>query len=277
MLRIPNMAFNLDLYKERTARLRWDDLDFTSFESSPLDEDVLRCIRYMHDVEFHTVCYLRDLLLTPAHGDPEVTAFLSFWVYEEYWHGEVLAGVLEAHGESFGSSRIAPMRRGLGIRDKFRPYIMSIGSSLIGDDFVALHMSWGAINELTTQAGYAQLSRRAGHPVLSALLSRIMKQEGLHIDFYYNQSMKRLAESSRSRTLTRAALAKFWKPVGAGVMSESETQHLGQFLFGDQMGQEALQRIDRRIDRLPGLANLSLLESAVEPISLSRPAMSRIA
>lgn len=277
MLRTLDMAFNLDLYKERTARLYWEDLDFTVFESDRLGEDVLRCIRYMHDVEFHTVCYLRDLLLTPAHADPEITAFLSFWVYQEYWHGEALAGVLEAHGEPSGASRIASMRNGLGIKDKFRPYIMSIGSSLIGDDFVALHMSWGAINELTTQAGYAQLSRRAGSPILSALLSRIMKQEGLHIDFYYNQSMKRLTESRRSRTLTRAALSKFWKPVGAGVMSESETQHLGQFLFGDQVGQEALQRIDRKVDRLPGLAGLALLESAVEPVEVDKPVMSKIA
>lgn len=271
------MAFNLDLYKERSARLRWEDLDFTEFRSSPLDQDVLRCIRYMHDVEFHTVCYLRDLLLTPAHADPEMTAFLSFWVYEEYWHGEALAGVLEAHGEPHGPDRVASMRIGLGMKDKFRPYIMSIGSSLIGNDFVALHMSWGAINELTTQAGYAQLSRRAGHPVLSALVSRIMKQEGLHIDFYYNQSMKRLGESRRSRTLTRVALSKFWKPVGAGVMSESDTQHLGQYLFGDEVGQEALKRIDRRIDRLPGLAGLALLQSAVEPVSSNHPVMSKIA
>ena len=27
-------------------------------------------IEYMHDVELHTICYLRDLLVTPAHNDP---------------------------------------------------------------------------------------------------------------------------------------------------------------------------------------------------------------
>lgn len=90
------MVFDLDAYKERTARLRWDDLDLTSFSTNPISEEPLCCVRYMHDVEFYTVCYLRDLLLTPAHSDPEVTAFLSFWVYEEYWHGEALAAVLEA-------------------------------------------------------------------------------------------------------------------------------------------------------------------------------------
>lgn len=268
------MTFDLESYKERTTRLRWDDLDFASFSIRPLGDETLRCIRYMHDVEFHTVCYLRDLLLTPAHADPEVTAFLSFWVYEEYWHGEALAKVLDAHGEPSGPARVAPMRSGLGFIDKLRPYIMSLGGSLIGGDFTALHMSWGAINEWTTQSGYAQLSRRATNPILSELLSRIMKQEGLHIDFYSSQAMKRLADSSRARRLTRAALKRFWRPVGAGVMAEAETKFLGQHLFGDVVGLDAARRIDRRIDRLPGLAGLALLESAVMPEQTARPSVS---
>ena len=48
----------------------------------------------MHDVEHHTVCYLRDLLVTPAHRDPEITTFLTMWTFEEFWHGEAIAAVL---------------------------------------------------------------------------------------------------------------------------------------------------------------------------------------
>ena len=66
----------------------------------------------MHDVEHHTVCYLRDLLLTPAHQDPEITSFLSCWVFEEMWHGEAIGRVLEAHGEEAGAPRIAALRHG---------------------------------------------------------------------------------------------------------------------------------------------------------------------
>ena len=40
----------------------------------------------------------------------------------------------------------------------------------------------------TTQAGYAQLARLSGHPVLSEVLGRIMRQEGRHIDFYASQA-----------------------------------------------------------------------------------------
>ncbi len=65
----------------------------------------------MHDVEYHTVCYLRDLLVTPAHADPEITAFLTFWNHEELWHGEALAAVLRAHGRTAGDARIGSVRQ----------------------------------------------------------------------------------------------------------------------------------------------------------------------
>ena len=61
----------------------------------------------MHDVELHTICYLRDLLVTPAHADPDVTTFLSCWAYEELWHGEALGDVLAAHGRPSGAARVS--------------------------------------------------------------------------------------------------------------------------------------------------------------------------
>ena len=74
---LDRVRFDIADYKSRTDRLRWDDLDFDAFRSHPLDDDTLRVIEYMHDVELHTICYLRDLLVTPAHNDPDVTTFLT--------------------------------------------------------------------------------------------------------------------------------------------------------------------------------------------------------
>ena len=156
------MDFNLETYKRRTGRLEWADLDLAgAFQRQPLDVDTLRCLRYMHDVEFHTVCYLRDLLLSPAHQDAEITAFLSFWVYEEFWHGEAIAEVLAAHSETAGEARIASLRRSLGLRDRLAPIATMAAGGIFGRDFVALHMTWGAINEWTTQAAYSRLARLA--------------------------------------------------------------------------------------------------------------------
>lgn len=262
------MEFDIDAYKARTDRLRWDDLDFDAFARQRLDEAALRCLRFMHDVEYHTVCYLRDVLVSPAHADPEVTSFLSFWVFEEFWHGEALASVLEAHGEPAGRLRVEAMRRRLGVADRLRPLAMMAGSALAGRDFVAVHMAWGAINEWTTQAGYARLARRSGHPVLAELLRRIMRQEGRHIDFYASQAECRLAGSGRARRLTRWALRRLWTPVGSGVMPAEETRHLATYLFDGEEGIAVARRIDRHVDRLPGLSGLGLLESAFRQVGL---------
>jgi hypothetical protein len=139
---------------------------------------------------------------------------------------------------------------------------MALGGWIGGTDFTAVHMTWGAINEWTTQAGYSQLSQRADHPVLSSLLKRIMRQEGRHIDFYATEAADRLAASTRAQRLTRMALRRFWAPVGSGVMAEDEVGFLAGYLMGDEVGREAARRIDRQIDRLPGLASLNLVERA---------------
>ena len=141
---------------------------------------------------------------------------------------------------------------------------MIIGSGLAGSDFTAVHMTWGAINEWTTQAAYAQLSRLSSHPVLSELLGRIMRQEGRHIDFYASEAERRLNARAGARRLARTACGRFWHPVGAGVMPAGETRFLATHLFGDDQGRQAAQRIDRRIDRLPGLSDLRLIQGAVD-------------
>ncbi|MGH9054687.1 MAG: ferritin-like domain-containing protein [Acidimicrobiales bacterium] len=261
--RTPSMGFDIDRYCSLATKLDAGDLDFSSFQDAPLPAEVLRCLRYMHDIENHTVCYLRDVLVTRAHKDPEVTTFLTFWNYEEYWHGEAIARVLAAHGEVAGRSRAEELRRRLPRRDAWRPLTFQLGS-LLTPHLTAVHMTWGAINEWTTQAGYARLATLAGHPVLAELLHRIMRQEGRHIDFYLSQANRRLSASRSAQRLTRWALRRFWAPVGNSVMPDAEVRFLSSFLFGGHEGRAVAERIDRRVDRLPGLAGLGLLQRAAQ-------------
>jgi hypothetical protein len=256
------MSTDLTALTQRSARLSVDGIDFQAFAEQPLDRDSLRCLRYMHDVEHHTACYLRDLLVTRAHRDPEVTGFLACWAYEEHWHGDAIANVLAAHGELAGTDRIATLRRKLPRRDALRPLLFGLGSALT-DHMVAIHMTWGAVNEWTTQAGYSRLATKANHPVLSDLLRRIMKQEGRHIDFYAGQARQRLADNPRAQRVVRFALRRLWAPVGSGVMPKPEVTFLATHLFGDEDGEASAQRVDRSIHRLPGLDGLHLLEAAV--------------
>jgi hypothetical protein len=250
-----SMAFDISEYAQTAAPVRFDDLDYAAFETQPLSAEALRCMRYMSDIESHTICYLRDLLVTPSHADPDVTTFLTMWALEEYWHGEALAKVLDVHGITTGSEHIRGVRRRLGWRDRIAPIHQAIIANVIGVDFVAVHMSWGAINEWSTHAAYTGLAERENHPVLTKLLERIMRQESRHVAFYATQAKDRLARSTRAQKLTRFALKHFWEPVGSGVTPKAETSFMVHHLFSERVAEQ----IDEKIDRLPGQAGLNLI------------------
>jgi rubrerythrin len=246
----------------RSEALDLSGIDFDQFVREPLDEPTLRCIRYMHDVEHHTVCYLRDLLVTPLHKDPAVTTFLAIWAYEEHWHGEALGQVLKAHGEPANNERVESLRGSLGALDRMRPLISQLTTSIIPGS-TAVPLAWGAVNEWTTQAGYARLAELARNPTLTELLRRIMRQEGRHIDFYSHEAALRLSQHRLARRTARFMLHRFWAPVGSGVMPAREVNFLTRHLFGGEAGRISLARIDRQIDRLPGLAGLHLASRAM--------------
>lgn len=255
------MRFDIDTYQAHSGRITWDDLDFSVFREQPLSPTGLRCLRYMHDVEFHTVCYLRDLLVTRAHDDHDVTTFLTIWNFEELYHGEAIAAVLAAHDEEGGSARVEPLRKRLGWRQPVGTLASMLGS-LAMRDVTAVHMMWGAVNEWTAQAAYGRLSSREANPVLSALLRRIMRQEGRHVDFYASEAHRRLEGNRNAQRITRMALRRFWRPVGSGVVPPDDVRFLTTHLFGDDDGRAVVERIDRRIHRLPGLDGLDLVSRA---------------
>jgi hypothetical protein len=249
------MTFDISGYAQTAAPVRFDDLDYAAFKDKPLSAEALRCIRYMSDIESHTICYLRDLLVTPSHADPDVTTFLTMWAFEEFWHGEALAKVLEVHGITTGSEHIRTVRGRLGWKDRIAPIHQAIIANVVGVDFVAVHMSWGAVNEWATHAAYTGLAERENHPVLTQLLERIMRQETRHAAFYASQARQRLARSSRARRLTRFALKRFWRPVGSDVTPAAETNFMVRHLFTERVAGQ----IDEKVDRLPGQQGLRLI------------------
>lgn len=138
------MEMTIDRYTELVAPVSLEGLDLDEgFADHRLEEDVLRCIRDMHDIEMHTVCYLRDLLVTSAHRDPEITTFVTFWSYEEYWHGAALAKVLAAHDEVAGAPRIRELRRSRRAAEALKPLAHGVGSAAFGPSMTAVHMTWG--------------------------------------------------------------------------------------------------------------------------------------
>ena len=94
-----------------------------------------------------------------------------------------------------------------------------------------------------------------------------MRQEGRHVDFYASQAIARLRDNRQAQRLTRWAVRRYWEPVGSDVMPAAEVRFLVNHLFGDTDGEAVVDRLDRRIDGLPGLGGLNLLSAATRQLA----------
>lgn len=243
------------LLYSRSPIPRPDAVDHAAFARQPLPPDAVRALTCMADIESHTIIYLRELLATRAVEDPAVAAFLACWLYEESAHGQALAAVLTASGHP-------PQPRPRRART-WRARVEAAGIAALSGvwpDFLALHMTWGALNELTALAAYRRLAARAAHPPLDALLAAIARDEARHFRFYRDQAARRLAASPAARRVTRALMERFWAPVGHDVQPPEITQAVATYLFEGHDGRRAARRIDASLRRLPGFADAALVE-----------------
>jgi rubrerythrin len=277
-MKMDTSEFDLDKYLRASSRVDLSAVDWDRIGQHPVSPDEARCLAYMMDIETHTVVFLRDLLATRASFDPEVTSFLSCWGYEELWHGEAFSRFLGEAGyrlhpsyEDVAGDDPFPTRfdRNQWIRRKFgtKGYVSHMGTllgSALFRDFVAVHMTWGAVNELGTLTGYHRIIAKTEHPVLIQLLQAIIKDERRHFAFYRAQARMRLARSKQARTITRWALEHLWAPVGTGVRPQHETDFVIHALFGDADGMVAVKEMEHTLGELPGLRGSTFLSDALE-------------
>ncbi|MBA3551515.1 MAG: ferritin-like domain-containing protein [Actinobacteria bacterium] len=268
--------FDLDRYLRASGRVDLTGLAWHRVAEHPLPAEEARCLTYMMDIETHTVVFLRDLLATRAAHDPEVTAFLSCWVYEELWHGEAFSRFLGEAGFDLGPDREevwadAPFPSRVGrnswIRRKLlgkaqASHLVTLLGSMVFRDFVALHMTWGAINELSTLGAYQRLIARTNHPVLVDLLTRIIKDERRHFAFYRAQARMRLTHRLGTARAVRWTLDRLWAPAGTGVRPQRETDFVIAWLFAGNDGRVAAEEMDDTIAQLPGFAGSHLAARA---------------
>src|SRR5947207_14749159 len=158
------VEFDLDRYLRNSKKVDLSGIRWEEVPDHRLSDGDVMCLHYMMDIEAHTVIYLRDLLATRVAADPQITAFLSCWVYEELWHGEAFSDFLRAYGIEEpieprlpdGSSpmptrpnRLRRIRTDVGVGNGLAIVPSMVGSALTRN-FTAIHMPWGAVDERTT-------------------------------------------------------------------------------------------------------------------------------
>jgi len=259
----------LDDYQSHSAVLAAPDFSRDALRTRPLDAGTVRALRTMQGVESYTLFYLRSLLSTPAAHEPAVASFLARWLYEETGHGLAIAALLEANGTPLAAHVAQP--------ESWRERITALGTGWVArlrSDFAAVHMVWGAINELTAVTAYRRLARCSGHPVVEELCGRLARDESRHFSFYFDEARRRLA-APRTQRLARWLLMHFWAPVGSGVVPESEVRFLADHLFADAEGWAAARKADATLHALPGMAGLPLLEAWLERHEASRAGVAK--
>lgn len=270
-------AFDLDRYLRVCGATKPDCFDWTAPQPG-LSDDALFTIAYMMDIESHTIVYLRDLLSTRVVRDNEVTTFLSCWAYEEFFHSLLLRRFLATQAVTIDDRRFADLRSGTSLADRFiRPGIAIL--SRLTRHFPAVHMTFGAINEISTLTGYQALISRTDfahdrsdsqRPLLTSILERIIKDERRHFAFYFNQARRRLRVPA-ARRLTALLVRNFWTPVGVTVRGDPSMRRVCAYLFPGERGVERLRAVDRSIARLPGLEWFDLGARYAHRVQASRP------
>lgn len=255
--------FDVAKFVEKSQALDLSNIDWIKAKDQPITTSEIRCITYMIDVEMYTIAYLRDLLNTRAIGDQEIADFLPCWAYEESYHGRALEKVLDAAGVGLDPSRSRSFQRPERLWESFKD-LSAILISRFSEDFTAVYLTWGAIQELTTLTGYNQLARKTHNEVLKEVVHRIMRDESRHFGFYYNKAKERLDRSRNAQRMTSYLLKKFWTPVGAGIKADEDVAFISAYIFGDEKGQEAARHVDATIARLPGLSWFDRVELYVK-------------
>jgi hypothetical protein len=253
------LSFDIERYKASSRKLELADIEWDRVPDHPLPQGAVDAMFYMMDIETHTAIYLSELLVSRACMDPVVTSFLACWGYEEMYHGEAFVKFLRAYGVEVSDDRPHELRVREGFGRINATMAIMFGSYLL-PFFPAIYLTVGAANELSTLTSYQQLIRRAGHPVLTQILERIIKQERTHFAFYRSQAERHLLRSGAARSVTAWFMRNRFQVVGEGTKTRAEVDELVRYLFDGADGLHAAREIDQEISRLPGLGPLTVME-----------------
>jgi hypothetical protein len=225
--------------------------DWDAAAAVPLSERERFQLVYAAQVEWGTEGTFASL---DVSDDPVVSDFLRVWLRQEVVHAEILVRFLACHGVA-----VEPLHRSrVQCRAAARGRLLNrLAVAALGRDFFAVHMTWGAVNELTTLRFYDALRETTANAVLRAILDDVVAQEALHYAFYRNSAVARLAGNRRAQRITRWVMRRLWSPVGVGLRSEEDAHRLLESILDARP--DALRAVDVHIERLPGLDDLGLV------------------
>lgn len=260
----------LDWY-ERQPRTLTDEfisnISWRNVKNYELDKRFVPVLLYMRDVEVLTDIYYKELRRTPTGRDKYISKFMERWGIEETTHGEVINRFLNEAGIETDKNWKEQVQRSVSKFYTANAYLITTLTNLIGKKFTATHMTFGAIHEMSTGQGYRRLMKMANHPVLTDILTAILREESAHTKFYLSVAKIELQKSEFARKVSRFIVNKFWTPVGQGAKPKKQTDYTIGTLFNGREGFEWVERnVSQKIQSLPGFAGLTKITDTVARI-----------
>jgi Mn-containing catalase len=240
-----------------------------------LDKKFVPVLLYMRDVEILTDMYYEELRRTPTGKDAVIKKFMERWGVEELAHGELIDRFLNESGVETSKNWKTEVRQNVPKFYTFNTRILTTLTNLIGTQFTATHMTFGAINELSTAQGYRRLTELANHPVLTQIIRGIMREESAHTQFYWSIAKLELKKSAFARRVARFVVKNFWSPVGQGAKPKTQSDYTIATLFEGADGLERVERnISQRVQQLAGFEGLNTISERIKGIVMPETAMS---
>jgi hypothetical protein len=269
------------MFENEAATLKWyeseeriltksflDSIAWSDVAKYQLDSKFIPVLIYMRDVEKFTDIYYQQLLRTPTGQDPIIRKFMDRWMAEESLHADLLNRLLNEAGFVTSDRWFEEAKRQIPTGYFARNRATTAITNLFGENFGAVHMTWGAINELSTLNGYFRLWTLAKHPVLEYILRGIAREEARHSLFYASIARLKLSKSPFRQKLTYFIIDHFWTPVGQGTKRAADTNYVISVLFGGQEGIETFDaRVTKQIQDLPGLKDLTVTTKRVASVA----------
>lgn len=243
-------AFDVRAYMRDPWDLRPADVYLGAVAGLPAP--VLDALVHLWSVERAALERMRDVLVTPAHADPRVTAFLTTWTYEQYWLAETLRAVLEANGCTVREPADTPAGRFRRAWDeRCRPVLGAVVSNLLGADVIGAQLAVGWLDT----AVLALVHRRLGaiDPRLAELSGEVVRVKERHLAFCAEEAAARLADGARARRLARNAVAR-WRWPGTRYAGPGPVGAVLVHLVADPGCRAAVAEIDGVAAGLPGLS-----------------------
>ena len=260
----------LDWYEKQPRTLTKEfigKIDWSAVGKNPIDEKFVPVLLYMRDVETLTDVYYEELRRTPTGKDPIIRKFMERWSVEEQTHGELLNRFLNEAGIDTDPKWQKQVINSVSTSYTVTNYLITTLASLIGKRFTATHMAFGAIHEMSTTQGYRRLSELAEHPILSQILTGIIREESAHTTFYRSVARIELQKSEISQRLSRFIIKHFYTPVGGGAKPDAELNYTIAALFGGEDGMKWIDRnVSEKIQTLPGFAGLTKVSDKIGEI-----------